>query len=402
MMSNKDINFDGFGFSNPIIRAIDASGYEQPSPIQEQAIPLILGGSDILAAAQTGTGKTAAFVLPLLEQLHLSSDSKKPNIRLLVLTPTRELAAQVHENVETLSQFLPIRSAVIFGGVSEKAQIAKLNKGVDILVATPGRLLDFFNRRIVSFQSIKYLVLDEADRMLDMGFIHDIKRIIKATPKQRQTLFFSATFSDDIRKLAQQFLNDPIEVSVAARNTTAVSVDQTVCPVEKPKKAAALAQLIQDNNWFQVLVFTRTKHAANKLTKYLDKNGIHSAAIHGNKSQSARTKALADFKSGTLQTLVATDIASRGLDIQQLPQVVNYELPDVPEDYVHRLGRTGRAGATGHAISLVSSEESKQLFQIERLIKQTIKRVKISGFDSDPSILRKPKKEKKRFFKKRR
>lgn len=394
--------FKQFGFSQPITKAVETAGYTEPSPIQEQAIPIILDGTDVLAAAQTGTGKTAAFVLPLLEKLNSSTNTNTSNIRLLVLTPTRELAAQVYENIIALSQFLSLKSAVIFGGVSEKAQIATLNKGVDILVATPGRLLDFHKRRIVSFNSIKYLVLDEADRMLDMGFIHDIKRIIKATPKQRQTLFFSATFSDEIRKLAQQFLNDPVEVSVAARNTTAVSVDQSVCPIEKPKKAAALAQLINDNNWFQVLVFTRTKHAANKLTKYLDKNGINSAAIHGNKSQSARTKALADFKSGSLQTLVATDIASRGLDIDQLPQVVNYELPDVPEDYVHRIGRTGRAGASGHAISLVSSEESKQLFQIERLIKQTIKRTKITGFDSDPSILRKPKKDKKRFFKKRR
>ncbi len=397
MMSDTK-TFKEFGFSEPILKAISTVGYNQPSPIQEQAIPIIMNNNDVLAAAQTGTGKTAAFTLPLLQKLSQSGSG----FRLLILTPTRELAAQVHENITELSQFLNLKSAVIFGGVSEKAQISKLNQGIDILVATPGRLLDFYRRNICSFNKIEYLVLDEADRMLDMGFIHDIKRIIKATPKQRQTLFFSATFSTEIRRLAQQFLREPVEVSVAANNAAAVTVDQSVCPVDKPKKAAALAHLIQEKNWYQVLVFTRTKHAANKLTKYLYKNGINSAAIHGNKSQSARTKALAEFKSGSIQTLVATDIASRGLDINELPQVVNYELPDVPEDYVHRIGRTGRAGASGHAISLVSSEESKQLFQIERLIKQSIKRIKIDGYDSDPMILGKPKKERKKFFKRKR
>jgi ATP-dependent RNA helicase RhlE len=318
-----------------------------------------------------------------LQQLQKQPPSGQRRIRALVLTPTRELAAQVNDSIMESARYLNLKSALIFGGVSEKPQIAKLKQGVDILIATPGRLLDLHSRRFCSFDALEFFVLDEADRMLDMGFIHDIKKIAKLLPRNRQSLFFSATFSQQIRDLAQAFLKDPVEISVATRNTTAASVNQLVCPVDKPRKAALLTHLIESNNWFQVLVFTRTKHGANKLTKYLTKNNIESVAIHGNKSQSARTKALASFKSGDVQVLVATDIASRGLDIDQLPQVVNYELPDVPEDYVHRIGRTGRAGASGEAISLVCQDESKQLLQIERLTKQSIKRMSVDGFESD-------------------
>ncbi|WP_136069189.1 DEAD/DEAH box helicase [Modicisalibacter radicis] len=375
------MSFASLGLCAPLMTAVAEQGYDTPSPIQAKAIPAVLEGRDVMAAAQTGTGKTAGFTLPLLERLKDGERARPRQVRALVLTPTRELAAQVGESVATYGKHLPLSSAVIFGGVKANPQIDALRRGVDVLVATPGRLLDLFGQKAVSFDQLEVLILDEADRMLDMGFIHDIRKILKVLPAKRQTLMFSATFSNEIRQLAKGLVNDPVEISVTPRNAAATTVTQWVCPVDKQRKPALLSHLIQEREWHQVLVFTRTKHGANKLTRYLEGAGIEAAAIHGNKSQNARTKALSGFKSGEIRVLVATDIAARGLDIDQLPQVVNYELPNVAEDYVHRIGRTGRAGASGQAVSLVSSDESKELAGIERLIKQSLTRTPIAGFE---------------------
>ncbi len=375
------MSFHNLGLAEDILKAVAEQGYTEPSPIQAKAIPLALNGDDVMAAAQTGTGKTAGFTLPILHRLNKGKPAGANQARALILTPTRELAAQVFDNVTVYSKHLPLRANVVFGGVKINPQMMKLRKGTDVLVATPGRLLDLFNQNAVKFEHLEVLVLDEADRMLDMGFIHDIKKILKALPKKRQTLMFSATFSDDIRQLAKQFLHAPKEVSVTPKNSTANTVKQILHPVDKAKKSTLLKHLVKENSWFQVLVFVRTKHGANKLTKQLETSGIKAAAIHGNKSQGARTKALAQFKNNNIQVLVATDIAARGLDIDQLPHVINYDLPHVPEDYVHRIGRTGRAGASGEAISLVSADEIKQLCDIERLIGRQIERDYISGYE---------------------
>lgn len=374
------MHFTDLGLSAPILDAVTAEGYETPSPIQAQAIPAVLAGKDVMAAAQTGTGKTAGFTLPLLERL-LTGNKVSPNhVRALILTPTRELAAQVAESVSTYGKNLPLRSAVVFGGVSINPQMQALRKGVDVLVATPGRLLDLHKQNAVKFNQVEILVLDEADRMLDMGFIHDIKRILKLLPAKRQNLLFSATFSDEIRALAKGLVHNPVEIDVAPRNTTVEVIKQWITPVDKGHKSQLLIHLVKTHGWHQVLVFSRTKHGANKIVKQLEDAGLKAAAIHGNKSQGARTKALADFKSNAIRVLVATDIAARGIDIDQLPQVVNYDLPNVPEDYVHRIGRTGRAGASGQAVSLVSADEAKQLQDIERLIKMKIPREVAEGF----------------------
>ena len=373
------MTFSSLGLSAPILAALETQGYTQPTPIQAQAIPAVLAGRDLMAAAQTGTGKTAGFTLPLLERLIPGKAATSNQVRCLILTPTRELAAQVAESVATYGRQLPLRSAVVFGGVKINPQMMKLRRGADILVATPGRLLDLFNQNAVKFDQLEVLVLDEADRMLDMGFIHDIKRLLKLLPSKRQNLLFSATFSKDIRQLAKSLVNNPVEISVSPQNSTAEKVVQSVYLTEKRQKPRLLVQLLVDNNWGQTLIFTKTKHGANKLTKYLEEGGFKAAAIHGNKSQAARTKALAGFKEGSIQLLVATDIAARGLDIDLLPQVVNYELPNVAEDYVHRIGRTGRAGASGEAVSLVEPEENKLLAAIERLIKQKLPRQQASN-----------------------
>lgn len=398
------MSFDSLGLSAPILKAVANKGYTEPSPIQAQAIPPVLEGKDVMAAAQTGTGKTAGFTLPILERLSNGQRLNKSNqVRVLILTPTRELAAQVGESVATYGRNLPLTSAVVFGGVKINPQMQKLRKGVDILVATPGRLLDLYGQNAVRFKHLEILVLDEADRMLDMGFIHDIRKILNLLPKERQNLMFSATFSEQIRTLAKGIVRNPVEISVGERNTTVKSVKQWICPVDKKQKSALLAKLIIEEKWEQVLVFTKTKHGANRLVTFLEKKDIQAAAIHGNKSQGARTKALSDFKRGSTRILVATDIAARGLDIDQLPQVVNFDLPNVSEDYVHRIGRTGRAGATGQAVSLVCADEHKQLCDIERLIKNVLTRELVDGFEpihtlpeSDPaSILKGPKKPKK-------
>ncbi len=375
------MSFAKLGLADPIVKAVTEQGYTTPSPIQAQAIPAILAGQDVMAAAQTGTGKTAGFTLPILQRLSAGQKPASNHVRTLVLTPTRELAAQVSENIGAYGKHLPLRSHVVFGGVGINPQMMALRKGLDILVATPGRLLDLYSQNAVKFSSLEILVLDEADRMLDMGFIHDIKRILKLLPAKRQNLLFSATFSDDIRQLAKGLVNSPVEIDIAPRNSTVDSVEQWICPADKGQKPRLLIQQIKENNWHQVLVFTRTKHGANRLVKQLDSAKIKAAAIHGNKSQGARTKALAEFKDNTIQVLVATDIAARGIDIDQLPHVVNFELPNVPEDYVHRIGRTGRAGATGQAVSLVSADELKQLKDIERLIKRVLERKVIEGFE---------------------
>ena len=375
------MSFTDLGLSEPLQRAIADKGYDSPSPIQLAAIPAVLSGNDVMAAAQTGTGKTAGFTLPILEHLKDVSPAKANNAKVLILTPTRELAAQIAESVATYGKYLNIRSTVVFGGVKINPQMQTLRKGVEILVATPGRLLDLYQQNAIRFDELEVLVLDEADRMLDMGFIHDIRKIIRVLPNKRQNLMFSATFSDDIRTLAKSIVNDPVEVSVAQANTTADTVNQWLVPVDKSRKPNLLIKLIKQHNWYQALVFSRTKHGANRLAQRLEKAGISAAAIHGNKSQSARTKALANFKNGNIQILVATDIAARGLDISQLPQVVNFDLPHVPEDYVHRIGRTGRAGSEGQAVSLVSADEYKQLKDIERLIKKVLPREEVAGYE---------------------
>ena len=380
------MSFASLGLSDPILKAIAEQGYDTPSPIQQQAIPAVLDGRDVMAAAQTGTGKTAGFTLPILERLSKGQRAGANQARALILTPTRELAAQVGQSVATYGQYLPLRSTVVFGGVKINPQMMALRKGADVLIATPGRLLDLYKQNAVRFDQLEVLVLDEADRMLDMGFIHDIKRILAILPAQRQNLLFSATFSDEIRALAKGLVQDPVEVSVTPRNATADTVKQWIAPVDKKQKAPLLIKLINDHAWHQVLVFTRTKHGANKLTTQLEKSGIKAAAIHGNKSQNARTKALAEFKENRLQALVATDIAARGLDIDQLPQVVNYDLPNVPEDYVHRIGRTGRAGATGQAVSLVCADEIDQLRAIERLTNKVLERRTVTGFDPSHAL----------------
>ena len=383
--------FTELGLSADILRAVSEQGYSEPTPIQAKAIPIVLEGRDVLAGAQTGTGKTAGFTLPLLQRLIEQKPAKgnRP-VRALVLTPTRELAAQVGESVKTYGKHLPIRSAVIFGGVKINPQIAALRQGVDVVVATPGRLLDHVNQKTLDLSQVDILVLDEADRMLDMGFIHDIRKVLALLPKQRQTLLFSATFSNDIKRLADGLLNSPVLIEVARRNTTSERVAQVVHYVDKKRKRELLSFLIGSGNWKQVLVFSRTKHGANKLAQQLEQDGLTAAAIHGNKSQGARTKALADFKRGKVRVLVATDIAARGLDIDQLPHVVNFELPNVPEDYVHRIGRTGRAGNEGEAVSLVCVDEIKLLRDIERLLKSEVPKVSIDGFDPDPTIKAEP------------
>ncbi|MCF7993684.1 MAG: DEAD/DEAH box helicase [Chromatiaceae bacterium] len=431
------MSFDTLGLSAELLRAVREQGYTQPTPIQTKAIPTILSGGDVMAAAQTGTGKTAGFTLPLLQRLSTQTSrrsaeqssvqtgnqagsqadrqtggqtsaqtsgqsARQPNgrasasgrrpIRALVLTPTRELAAQVQESIQTYGQYLPLRSAVIFGGVKINPQIDQLRRGVDILVATPGRLLDHAGQGTVDLSQVETLILDEADRMLDMGFINDIKKVLALLPPNhaRQNLLFSATFSDDIKRLAERLLNNPELIEAAPRNTTAERINQVVYPVDRHRKRELLSHMIGANDWRQVLVFTRTKHGANRLAEQLETDGLSAAAIHGNKSQGARTRALAGFKSGDVRVLVATDIAARGLDIDQLPHVVNYELPNVPEDYVHRIGRTGRAGREGQAVSLVCVDEHRLLRDIERLLKREVPKVIQPGYDPDPSIPAEP------------
>ena len=387
-------NFASLGLAPPLLRAITDAGYETPTPVQVQAIPVVLAGRDLRAAAQTGTGKTAGFTLPILQRLSAAGPDGQPTLsrpgkpRCLVLTPTRELAAQVEESVRTYGKYLPLKSLVVFGGVNINPQITALRGRIDILVATPGRLLDHVGQRTVDLSGVEMLVLDEADRMLDMGFIRDIRRILALLPKQRQNLLFSATFSEDIRALADGLLHQPATVEVARRNTASELVDQSVHLIDKGLKRHLLAHLIRSNRWDQVLVFTRTKHGANRLAEQLSKDGIEATAIHGNKSQNARTRALASFKDGSVPVLVATDIAARGLDIDQLPQVVNFELPDVPEDYVHRIGRTGRAGSSGSAVSLVDRDESRLLADIERVLKRPIPRATSASFEPPPLALR--------------
>ena len=375
------MSFSTLGLCDELLKAVAEQGYTTPSPIQLEAIPAVLSHRDVMAAAQTGTGKTASFTLPMVQQLARGKRPQPGGVRALVLTPTRELAAQVGESVRNYSRHMNnIRSAVVFGGVKINPQISKLQGGVDVLVATPGRLLDLHNQRVINFDQLEILVLDEADRMLDMGFIHDIRRIQKLLPQKRQTLMFSATFSKEIKALAKGMINNPVYVEVAAANSTADTVSQLIHPVDKSRKRELLVHLIKENNWYQVLVFSRTKHGANRLARQLESAGIRAAAIHGDKSQGARTRALENFKKGEICALVATDIAARGIDIDQLPNVVNFDLPQVPEDYVHRIGRTGRAGANGCAVSLVSADESKQLHAIERTIGRKLDRELIEGF----------------------
>jgi ATP-dependent RNA helicase RhlE len=380
------MNFTDLGLAEPLVRAVREHGYETPTPIQTQAIPAVLKGGDLLAGAQTGTGKTAGFVLPMLQRLMAQPHKKDARgriaIRALILTPTRELAAQVEESVRTYGKHVPLTSMVMFGGVGMQPQIDKLRRGVDILVATPGRLLDHHGQRTLDLSHVEIFVLDEADRMLDMGFIHDIKKVLAVLPQKKQSLLFSATFSDEIKALADRLLNAPALIEVSRRNSTVELISQKLHPVAREKKKELLAHLIKQGDWHQVLVFTRMKHGANRLADYLNDNGIGAMAIHGNKSQTARTKALAEFKTGKLPVLVATDIAARGIDIDQLPHVVNFELPNVPEDYVHRIGRTGRAGAQGEAVSLVCLDEELFLRDIERLIKRSIPREPVPGFEA--------------------
>lgn len=385
------MSFDTLGLSAELLRAVAEQGYSEPTPVQRQAIPVVLEGHDLMAGAQTGTGKTAGFALPLLQRLmQRHTHTGRATVRALILTPTRELAAQVGESVATYGRHLPLKSAVIFGGVKINPQIDMLRRGVDILVATPGRLLDHVSQRTLDLGQVEILVLDEADRMLDMGFIRDIRKIMALLPaggaQGRQTLLFSATFSNEIKQLADRLLHAPVLIEVARRNLTAEGVEQMTHPVDRERKRELLSYLIGSQNWQQVLVFTRTKHGANRLSQQLERDGISAAAIHGNKSQGARTRALANFKCGEVRVLVATDIAARGLDIVQLPHVVNFELPNVAEDYVHRIGRTGRAGHAGEAISLVCVDEHKLLRDIERLIKRELPKTIIPGYEPDPSI----------------
>ena len=385
------MSFKNLGLCDQLLRAVKEQGYDEPTPVQKEAIPVILAKRDILAGAQTGTGKTAGFTLPMLELLHKHKpENGKHHVRALILTPTRELASQVQESVELYGKFLPFKSCVIFGGVKINPQITALRKGMDIVVATPGRLLDHIAQKTINLSKVDFLILDEADRMLDMGFINDIKKVLAVLPKQKQTLLFSATFSNEIKKLTDSLLNSPVLIEVARRNQSSEQIKQIVHPVDKTRKRELLTKLITDGDWQQVLVFTRTKHGANRLTGQLETDGISAAAIHGNKSQNARTKALADFKSGKVRVLVATDIAARGIDIDQLPHVVNYELPNVPEDYVHRIGRTGRAGNNGEAMSLVCVDEDEFLANIEKLIKKDIHKFIVKGFAPDPSIKAEP------------
>lgn len=385
------MSFKNLGLQEEIVRAIEEKGYTEATPIQMKAIPLIIQGHDILASAQTGTGKTAGFTLPLLQVLmEPKKNAHGRGVRALILTPTRELAAQVGDSVTTYGKNLPFKTQVVFGGVNINEQIRKLKNGVDILIATPGRLLDLVSQRVIDLSQVEILVLDEADRMLDMGFIHDIKRVLKLLPPNRQNLLFSATFSEEIKRLAGGILKNPQIIEVAKQNAPAELVTHVVYPVDKIRKRELLSFLITSNKWKQVLVFTRTKHGANRLAHQLTTDGIIAQAIHGNKSQSARTKALAAFKSGELRVLVATDIAARGLDIDQLPHVVNFELPNVPEDYVHRIGRTGRAGNEGWACSLVCVDEHKLLADIEKLLKRKIEKKHEVGFDVNPNIPAEP------------
>lgn len=375
------MSFKDLGLSAALLKAVDKKGYSEPSPIQEKAIPLILERKDVLASAQTGTGKTAGFTLPILQLLAEKQPERRRQIRTLILTPTRELAAQIHENVKEYGEFLDIRSTVIFGGVNQSPQVRTLRQGVDILIATPGRLLDLHNQKVLSLAHVEILVLDEADRMLDMGFLRDIKKILALIPSRRQNLLFSATFSKDIKRLAGEFLHNPVLVEATPENTTAEMVSHKIYLVDKGNKNDLTIKLIKEGDWTQVLIFTRTKHGANKLSKKLEQSGLSSAAIHGNKTQNARTKALSGFKDGDIRVLVATDIAARGLDIPLLPHVINYELPNVPEDYVHRIGRTGRAGASGEAISLVGIDERVYLRDIEKLLDQKLPSEIIEGFE---------------------
>ncbi len=381
--------FNQLGLSAELLRAIDEQGYKTATPIQRQAIPLILEGRDVLAGAQTGTGKTAGFTLPMLQRLQYGTSNRR-RVRALVLTPTRELAAQVAESVRCYGKHLPFRAAVIYGGVSINTQIAKLRKGADVVVATPGRLLDHLQQGTIDLGAIECLVLDEADRMLDMGFIRDIRKIMQVLPQERQNLLFSATFSKEIRRLAADLMNAPTEISVATNGRPAEGIDQVVYQVDRRRKRELLSHTIGAQNWRQVLVFTRTKHGANRLAAQLESDGLRSAAIHGNKSQAARVRALQEFKNGKVRVLVATDVAARGLDIERLPHVVNYELPHVPEDYVHRIGRTARAGHQGHAVSLVCVDEHKLLADIEKLLQAKIGKKVIPGYEPDPRIKAEP------------
>ena len=386
------MSFESLGLMTELVRAVHDKGYHSPTAIQQQAIPIVLTGKDLMGGAQTGTGKTAGFTLPLLQRLVNNSKqaNTRPSIRALVLTPTRELASQVYESIEAYGKYLPITSTVIFGGVNINPQKRTLKQGVDALVATPGRLLDHASQKTVDLSKVEILVLDEADRMLDMGFIHDIKKVLAMLPKQKQTLLFSATFSAEIKKLANTLLHDPAQIQVAQQNTATEQVAQIVHPVDKKRKRELLSHLIGSNNWKQVLVFNRTKHGSNRLAEQLNQDGITASAIHGNKSQGARTRALADFKAGKIRVLVATDIAARGLDIKQLPHVVNFELPNVSEDYIHRIGRTGRAGHEGEALSLVCIDEHELLKNIEKLIRRQIPQQVIDGYKPDLSIKAEP------------
>ncbi len=385
------MSFKQFPLKPELLRAIEEAGYETPTAIQLQAIPEILRGSDLLAGSQTGTGKTASFAIPVLQNICRAKPHHAPSrIKALILTPTRELAAQVEENIKTYAKYLPIKTAVVFGGVGIHGQIVKLRKGIDLLVATPGRLLDLIGQKAIDLSHIETLVLDEADRMLDMGFIHDIKKILALLPKQRQNLLFSATFSPTIKQLASGFLTSPKIIQATAQNAAAEGVSQVIHPVDTKKKQKLLSFLISSERWSQVLVFTRTKHGANRLAEQLQADGIGAAAIHGNKSQGARTRALQDFKQNAIRVLVATDIAARGIDIDQLPFVVNFDLPNVPEDYVHRIGRTARAGRTGKAVSLVSVDEKQLLGAIERLLQKKIPQILVPSYEPDPSIKPQP------------
>ncbi|MBP4143106.1 DEAD/DEAH box helicase [Flavobacterium sp. P4023] len=384
------MSFSSLGLSDALLKAISKKGYTTPSPIQQKAIPPVLEGKDVLASAQTGTGKTAGFTLPILQLLSQGQQLRHRPIRALILTPTRELAAQILANIKEYSEFLDLKSTVIFGGVNQNPQVTQLRQGVDILVATPGRLIDLQNQGLISLAKVEILVLDEADRMLDMGFLRDIERILKVLPSKRQNLLFSATFSRDIKKLAMGILHNPVQVEATPENTTVDAIIQKVYPVAKEKKTELIIKLITEGNWKQILVFTRTKQGANKLCESMIESGIKAAAIHGNKGQGARTKALAGFKDGSLTALVATDIAARGLDIPLLPHVVNFELPNIPEDYVHRIGRTGRAGASGEAVSLFSPDETVFLRDIEKLIGIRLPMEQIAGFEPDPNASKEP------------